>query len=156
MDVIVDFPQTRASYYHHNKRRAVSFNDQFDVKVVENLSCKHRDNLWFSTDEMHSFRYQAALAVHRITSAMTMAEFAELHIKDTSAFLGLESYMSKNTLRDIKHRRECILLVVLKEQGRQSRSGIYDSDALARASQAVSDLSTRRARIIGMIHAEKK
>ena len=156
MDLIVDFPQTRASYYYHNKRRVVSFSDQLDVKVVASLSCKHRDNLWFSTDEMHSFKHQAALTVRAITSTTTMAKHAELHIKDTSAFLGLESYMSKNTLRDIKHRRECILLVVLKEQGRQSRSGIYDSDALARISQAVSDLSTRRARIIGMIHAEKK
>ena len=86
-----------------------------------------------------------------------MAEYAELHVelKDTSAFLGLESYLTKDAFRGIKHRKEAILVAVLSEQDRQYRSGIIDSDAMARVSQAVSDTSTRRAQLIGMIHAKK-
>ena len=153
MDLIVDFPRNRASSQH---KRKVSFQDEVDMKFITNLSFKHRGDIWFSADEMRSFRYQTALTVREITSKMTMAEYAELHVEDTSAFLGLESYLSQDVLQGIKRRKEAILGAVLSEQLRQSRVGINDPDALARVSQAVSDLSTRRARIIGMIHSSKK
>ena len=95
---------------------------------------------------MYSFKYQAALTVQRITSAMTMAEYAELHRQETSAFLGLEDYLSKNTSQEIRRRRKAITSAVLSEQRRQYRFGINDPDALAYASRAVSELSSRRAR----------
>ena len=81
---------------------------------------------------------------------------AELHVKDTSAFLGLENYLTKNTFKEIRRRRKAVPVAVLSEQYRQDRLGINDPDALASASQAASDVSTRRARIIGMMHAEKE
>ena len=87
---------------------------------------------------------------------MTMAQYAEFHVEDTSAFMGLESYLTKDALLGIAHRKEAIRVAVLSEQRRQYRSGINDPDALARVSQDVSDLSTKRAQIIGMIHAEKR
>ena len=152
MDLIVDFPHNRAT--PQNKPR-VSFAD-IEIKFVENISCsKHRDDLWFSAEEMHSFKYQTAITVRTITSTMTMAQKAELHVKDTSAFLGLENYLTKNTLQEMKYRRKAAPMAVLSEQHRQDRLGINDPDALASASQAVSDMSTRRARIIGMMHAER-
>ena len=126
------------------------------MKFIENLSFKHRDDIWFSSDEMHSFRYQAARTVRAITSTMTMAQYAEFHVGDTSAFMGLESYLTKDAFRGIKHRKDAIRVAVLSEQRRQYHSGINDPDALARVSQDVSDLSTKRAQIIGMIHAEKR
>ena len=103
MDLIVDFPQNRIS--SSLRKRRVSFQDELDVKFVQNLSHKHRDDIWFSADEMHSFRYKTALTVRTITSTMTMAEYAELHVKDTSAFLGLEKYLSQDAFRGIKHRK---------------------------------------------------
>jgi len=153
MDLIVDFPHKRAP--SQNKPR-VSFVGAIEINFVENLSySKHRDSIWFSAEEMDSFRYQAALTVRTITSTTTMAEYAEQHVKDTSAFLGLENYLSKNTLQEMKYRRRAAPMAVLSEQHRQDRLGINDPDALASASQAVSDMSTRRARIIGMMHAER-
>ena len=151
--LIVDFPHKRVS---SRRNRGVYFQEEVDIKFVKNASCsKHRDDIWFSADEMRSFRYQTALTVRAITSKMTVAEYAELHVEDTSAFLGLESYLSQDVLQGIKRRKEAILGAVLSEQLRQSRVGINDPDAVARVSQAVSDLSTRRARIIGMIHAKE-
>ena len=152
--LIVDFPHKRAS---SRRNRGVSFQEEVDIRFVKNISCsKHRDDIWFSADEMRSFRYQTALTVRAITSKMTMAEYAELHVEDTSAFLGLESYLSQDVLQGIKRRKEAILGAVLSEQLRQSRVGINDPDALAQVSQSISDLSTRRARIIGMIHVKKR
>ena len=152
MDLIVDFPHNRA---HPQNEPRVSFAD-IEINFVENLSYSNqRDSIWFSAEEMHSFRYQAALTVRTITSTMTMAEYAELHVKETSAFLGLENYLTQDAFRAIKHRKGAIQRAVLSEQHRQDRLGINDPDALASASQSVSDMSTRRARIIGMMHAEK-
>jgi hypothetical protein len=154
VDMIVDFPQNRDTSL---RKRRVSFQDEVDIKFVKNLSCsKHRDDMWFSADEMHSFRYQTALTVRAITSTMTMSEYAEFHVEDTSVFLGLEKYLSQDAFRGTKHRKEAILGAVLSEQLRQSRVGINDPDALAQVSQSISDLSTRRARIIGMIHVKKR
>ena len=157
MDLIVDFPQTRASYASPQKHeRRVSFGYQSEIKFVENLArSKHRGDIWFSRDEMDFFKYQTAVTMRTITSTMTMAEYAELHVKDTSAFLGLEHYLTENTYRGVKHRRNEIVVAVLSEQHRQYCSGIDDSNALTRVSRAVSDISTKRAHIIGMIHAKK-
>ena len=101
MDLIVDFPQNRASSL---RKRAVSHQEQVDMRFVENLSHKHRDDIWFSSDEMHFFKHQAARTVRAITSTMTMAEHAERHVEDTSAFMGLECYSTKDALLGIKHR----------------------------------------------------
>ena len=157
MDLIAYFPQMHSSSQIKPRvpQRRVSFIDQVDINFVESLACsEHRDDVWFSSEEMHSFKYQAALTLRAITSVMTMAEYAELHIQDTSAFLGFEKYLAASAFQDIENRRNAIIVAVLSEQGRQDRSGISDADALARVSQAVSDLSTRRAGIIGMIHAK--
>ena len=164
MDLIVDFPQHRASpprkqhtaRASSRRKRAVSFQEEVEIIFVKNLSCsKHRDDIWFSADEMDSFRYQAARTVRAITSTMTMAQYAEFHVKDTSAFMGLESYLTKDAFRGIKHRKVAVQTAVLSEQYRQYRSGTSDPNALAQVSQEVSGLSTRRARIIGMIHAKR-
>ena len=126
------------------------------MKFIQNLSLKHRGDLWFSVDEMNSFRHQAALTVRTITSSMTMAQYAEFHVQDTSAFMGLESYLTQDTFRGIRYRKEAIIAAVLSEQRRQDRFDVYNSDALAHVSQEVSDVSARRAQIIGMIHAKKE
>ena len=51
MNLIVDFPETRASS-HHNKRR-VAFQDEVDMQFIKNLAfSKHREDIWFSKEEM--------------------------------------------------------------------------------------------------------
>ena len=131
MDLIVDFPENRAT--PQNEPR-VSFEEAIEINFVENLSySNHRDDLWFLAEEMHSFKRQAAITVRTITSTMTMAEYAELHVKDTSAFLGLENYMTKNAFKEIRRRRKAVPVAVLSEQCRQDRLGINDPDALASA-----------------------
>jgi hypothetical protein len=150
MDLIVDFPQNRIS--SSLRKRRVSFQDELDVKFVQNLSHKHRDDIWFSADEMHSFGYKTALTVRTITSTMTMAEYAELHVKDTSAFLGLEKYFTDTSHQKIKDQRRVVRRAVFLEQQRQLRAGIYDPDEMANVAKAASDWSWKRARIIALIH----
>ena len=153
MHLIVDLPGGRPRT-SSKKKPSVSFKDQVDIKFVDSLAfSKHRDGIWFSKEEMYSFKYQAALTVQRITSAN--GQYAELHRQETSAFLGLEDYLSKNTSQEIRRRRKAITSAVLSEQRRQYSFGINDPDALEYASRAVSELSSRRARIIAMIHVNK-
>ena len=68
-----------------------------------------------------------SLTVRTITSSMTMAEYAEFHVEDTSAFMGLESYLTQDTFRGIRYRKETIIAAVLSEQRRQDRFDIYNS-----------------------------
>eukprot|EP00579_Thalassiosira_antarctica_P021681 CAMPEP_0201972422 /NCGR_PEP_ID=MMETSP0904-20121228/41665_1 /ASSEMBLY_ACC=CAM_ASM_000553 /TAXON_ID=420261 /ORGANISM="Thalassiosira antarctica, Strain CCMP982" /LENGTH=87 /DNA_ID=CAMNT_0048522251 /DNA_START=357 /DNA_END=620 /DNA_ORIENTATION=- len=86
---------------------------------------------------------------------MTMAQYAEMNIQDTSAFMGLEKYMSKKTKKEIVYKREALYRTVHSEQQRQFEADIYDPDAMAKISQGWSDWSRKRAEIIGLIHAEK-
>ncbi|KAL7543183.1 hypothetical protein ACHAXR_012469 [Thalassiosira sp. AJA248-18] len=80
-----------------------------------------------------------------------MAQIAEQNYQDTSLFMGLESSLSQQMCKDVGHIRRAIL----SEHSRQSRSGIHDPDAMAAVSQALSESARKRARIIGLIHAEK-
>ena len=150
MDLIVDFPQ--ASRIIEETR--VSFVDTVEINFVENLSCKqHKDDLWYSKHEMNTFKVQANHMLRTLrANKMTMVQYAERHINDTSAFMGLEGYMSATTAREIKYQRQAIRKAVLSEQHRQLITCIYDPDAMTIVSRAASDWSCRRARIIALIH----
>ena len=146
MDLIVDFPQ-------HQSR--VSFATHMEVTIVKNLSHEHKTDLWYTDFELKSFKRVTALLLLSITSSeMTMAQYAELHVNETSAFLGLENYLSQASIREVKKRRRAIVDLVLQEQKRQHHSGNIDVDIMSVVSQAVSGLSRRRARLIAMLHSK--
>jgi len=148
MDLIVDFPQASPP----NEKR-VSFIDTTEINFVENLSHKHKDDLWYCGHEMNTFKFETDRVLRTLrANKMTMVQYAELHIQETHAFMGLESYMSATTAREIKYQRQKIRRSVFIEQHRQLRTGIYDPDAMAIVSQAASDWSCKRARIIALIH----
>jgi len=154
MALIVDFPQQSSHASPPNEQRKVSFGELSDVKFVENIALQHRADLWFSKDEIDSFKYELAHILQQVRLlGLTMAQFAEQNAQDTSAFLGLEDYLSKVTFLEIKNRRRAVIRAVLVEQDRQNRFGIVDSEAIANVSRTVSDVAERRARIIGMLHA---
>jgi hypothetical protein len=86
---------------------------------------------------------------------MTVAQYAELHVNETSVFLGLENYLSsKDTTREVAKRRRLIVDTVLLDQERQYQSGYIDADIMAVASEAISGLSARRARLIAILHSK--
>lgn len=86
---------------------------------------------------------------------MTVAQYAELHVNETSVFLGLENYLSKDTTRrEVAKRRCAIVDTVLLDQERQYQSGYIDADIMAVASEAISGLSARRARLIAILHSK--
>ena len=144
MDLIVNFPQ-------HQSRG--SFATHLEVTIVENLSHEHKTNLWYTDFELKSFKRNSALLLLSITSSeMTVARYAELHVNETSAFLGLENYLSQASIREVKMRRRAIVDAVLHEQERQHHSGNINVDKMSVVSQAVSGLSRRRARLIAMVH----
>ena len=148
MDLIVDFPQASPP----NEKR-VSFIDTTEINFVENLSHKHKDDLWYCGHEMNTFKFETDRVLRTLrANKMTMVQYAELHIQETHAFLGLESYMSVTAALEIKYQRQNIRRAVLSEQHRQLRADIYDPDAMTIVSRAASDWSCRRAKIIALIH----
>ena len=148
MDLIVDFPQASPP----NEKR-VSFVDTIEINFVENLSHKHKDDLWYCGHEMNTIKFETDRVLRTLrANKMTMVQYAQLHIQETHAFMGLEGYMSATTAREIKYQRQNIRRAVLSEQHRQLRAGIYDPDAMTIVSRAASDWSCRRARIIALIH----
>ena len=81
-----------------------------------------------------------------------MAQYAELHLNESSAFLGTDNYLSNDTIRGVVKRRRAIVNAVLLEQERQYRSDNIDADIMAVVSEAISGLSARRARLIARLH----
>ena len=102
---------------------------------------------------MKSFKSQTALLLHRLQA--TKMTLAERNIQDTSVFLGLEAHTSPCTPRTIRHHRAMVVRIVLDEQARQVEAGIDDVEANARLSVRASGWSRERARLIGLIHAER-
>ena len=153
MAPIVDFPQPNSS---SQWIRRVSFTDEIQVKSIKSISSKHKSDLWYSQRDIKFFKYQSTLVLQTVKSVMTMSQYAELHVDDTSAFLGLEKYLSESGPQEKTHRRRTIRRSVLLEQQRQCRLDIHDPDAMATIAEAKSNFSRRRARIIGLIHTDKK
>ncbi|KAL7538431.1 hypothetical protein ACHAXR_008541 [Thalassiosira sp. AJA248-18] len=152
LDLIVDFPEVRGASYNTLQ---VSFATDIEVTFVDNLS-KYESDLWCSRQDLKAFKYQAALMIKKTKAGnMSMAQFAEMNIHDTSTFLGLEKFLLDTTHQKIKWQNNAHRQAVLFQHRCQVHLGIYDADALARTSEATSDWSRKRARIIGLLHAHK-
>lgn len=150
IDLIVNFPLT---VRRQRKGTGVSFADHVRVHIVDNLSLKYKDDLWFTRKDMESFKYGVLASLSSILSTgQTMAQYAQSNIEDSSVFLGLENYLQKSTPVAVRHRRERMIRGVLLEQQRQLYSGTHDPEALAIISSRLSRESRLRARTIGLIH----
>eukprot|EP00585_Thalassiosira_rotula_P008685 CAMPEP_0196135114 /NCGR_PEP_ID=MMETSP0910-20130528/3865_1 /TAXON_ID=49265 /ORGANISM="Thalassiosira rotula, Strain GSO102" /LENGTH=179 /DNA_ID=CAMNT_0041395205 /DNA_START=119 /DNA_END=655 /DNA_ORIENTATION=- len=158
MDLIVDFPQ-RPSPLRTKSPTKVSFAEHFEVMDVTNLTHEHKADLWFTSRELESFKDQLSILLRDIVSTnSTVGEYAQkiMTIRgDTSAFLGLENYMAKNTASNIRYRRRSICNAILMEQERQSNIDAYDPEAMSRIAGQFSEVSRERARITGLLHADK-
>jgi len=149
MDLIVDFPRRRS------RTQGVSFADHLEVKIIKNLSHEHKDDLWFTEHDIRRFKRRVALMMWYISSIdMTVSQYAKDNIHDTSAFLGLERYLSENTAKQTRYRRRAIRKAVLLEQRHQMGMGIHDPETIAEIAVQMSGLSRKRACIIGLLHAE--
>ena len=153
-NLLVDFPQKPRDSSPNAPK--VSFADHTQIVLIENLSYKYKAELWFTDSEMKSFKTQTVLLLINIKTNMTMAQYAEMNVQDTSAFMGLEKFMSKKTPKEIVYKRGALYRTVHTEQQRQFEAGIYDPDVMAKISLGWSDWSRKRANIIGLIHAEKR
>lgn len=150
MDLIVDFPSPNA------RPPRVAFADHYEMRVVENLTLEHKGRLWFSGEEMDVIQQRTGRFMSGIVARdMTMAQFAEMNVHDTSTFLGLERYLSIQGVRDIRFRRRAIWRAVRLEQQRQTALGVCDPEAMAILATKESEISKKRARIIGLLHASK-
>ena len=150
-DLIVDFPQATRRVVPHKPPR-VSFANEIRIGFVERLS----PDLWYSRREIQAFKFQTALILKMANERdMTIAQLAEMNVQDTSVFLGLEKVFSDTTYWEIERQKCMHRRGILSEQARQLRCGVYDADALGRVSEGTSDWSRRRARIIGLLHADK-
>ena len=66
------------------------------MKIIENLSCKYKAELWYSEHDMNSFKCGDVQLMSNVRSMnMSMTQFAEMNIQDTSLFMWLEIFLSK-------------------------------------------------------------
>lgn len=157
MDLIVDFPQDRTqSSAACADDHQVSFANEIDIRFVEDLSCKYKDELWFDHQDIKNFRVRPLLMLRALKAKnMTMVQFAEINAHETSAFMGLENFLSEETTRQIKLHRRATYRAVLREQMRQGETGIHDAKVMASVSEEASLWARTRAEIIALMHAEK-
>ncbi len=66
--------------------------------------------------------------------------------------MGLEMHLTESGIRRTLARRHAVRRIVLAEQSRQRGLGVVDVDEMARVAGVVSEVSTRRARVIGLTH----
>ena len=162
--LIVDFPQDHIRTPLQKKSsRSVSFDQEMEVKFVSNLSIHHKSDLWFSRRDYQLFKHDLATAGRLIRAKRTISEkddYLNLLLQeageedgDTVSFLGLERHLSDSTMENIVNARRRILGAIFVEQDHQMNEGFYDADALANVSEAESEWSRQRARVIGLLHA---
>lgn len=172
MNLIVNFPDqeslSRRSKRKGNSSRSrapsprasVTFLNESTLSFVENLAHKYKQDIWFSKQEMKDFKRRTAQFLFQITSSnMSLADFAVQNIEsgnDSSTFMGLECYLSTETLRSISERKRTVRRAIIQEHKRQVEMGIVDPEGLSRLAESLSEISARRARIIGRLHASEE
>ena len=76
--------------------------------------------------------------------------------RDSSTFMGLESYLTSESPQIITERKKTIRRAIIQEQARQLELGIHDPERMALLAKSLSQVSADRARIIGLLHAGKE
>ena len=153
MDLIISFRQGHAPQNTRSQR--VTLTEHHEIIIVENLSLKYKDDLWFSSQEMNSFRHQNIMMLRSILSTnMNVEEYAELNIQETSVFMGLENYLSRDVSQEIGYRTGAIVSAVLSEQQCQWDIGIHDSEIISFISEALSEQSRLCASFVSFLHAD--
>ena len=89
-----------------------------------------------------------------MSTNMNVEEYAELNILETSVFMGIENYLSKDVSQEIGFRTAAIISAVLSEQQRQWDIGIHDPEIICFISEALSEQSRVCASFIGLLHAD--
>ncbi len=154
MSIIVDFPSNQSESQHHH--RCVHFSNLLEYQHINCISSNdNKHDLWYSKSELKDMQTSWARSISRIASKrMTLLEYAKMHVHDTTSFLGLEGFLTRDTFREISLRRRSLYDAVLSEQTRQTSSDVYDPDAMARISEVVTVLARNKARLIGKIHSD--
>ena len=154
MELIVDFPHPNVPWNMPPPR--VTFASRLEMKIVEDLSLKHKEDLWFSSQEMGAFKAQAATTLREMLLGhhQTVGAYAMLKTEETCSFMGFENFLSKDVGQEVKDRREAIRKAVLLEQKRQREMGVEDPEATATVSESCSAQSRLRARLVGLLHAD--
>lgn len=163
MDLIVDFPQALcihasplASEQENGPavlRGKVSFANAVKVHFIEKLS-EYKEDLWYSGQDIADIqrrpgRLMRALREHGVT----FEDYVRMNMQDTSAFLGLENYLSRATTLEVMRRRGAVKAAVRYEQRRQNEMGVRDFDTMAHVASEASLWSRKRARTIALLHA---
>ena len=61
---------------------SVSFTDDVEIRCVENLTCKYREDLWFVACEMKTFKYSTVLVLQKLGSMnISMVQYAEMEYR---------------------------------------------------------------------------
>lgn len=148
-DLIVDFPHS-----HCSRSISVRFSNNIEVRFIPNDAIKYKQDLWLSSEEISACRSHGKIMMLSLRSRnMSLLHYAERNIQDTSSFLGLESYLTRSSVREIMVRRRSYFEAVLSEQYRQVSEGLQDVDALSVVSETNSDWARKRSVIIGALHA---
>eukprot|EP01082_Thalassiosira_pseudonana_P009484 g8467.t1 g8467 contig3:170902-171390(-) len=148
-DLIVDFPHS-----HCSRSISVRFSNNIEVRFIPNDAIKYKQDLWLSSEEISACRSHGKIMMLSLRSRnMSLLHYAERNIQDTSSFLGLESYLTRSSVREIMVRRRSYFEAVLSEQYRQVSEGLQDVDALSVVSETNSDWARKRSVIIGSLHA---
>ena len=93
----------------------------------------------YGTQTSSSIPSNVALLLLSITSSeMTVAQYAELHVHETSTFLELENYLSQMSMREVKKRRHAIVNAVLL---------VLEQNTMSAVSQAVSGEARKTGKI---------
>ena len=134
------------------RSQRVSLAEYHEIIIIENLSLKYKNNLWFSSQEMNSLRHQRTMMIRSILSTnMNVEEYAELNIQETSVFMGLENYLSRDVSQEIGYRTGVIISAVLSEQQRQWDIGIHDPEIICFISEVLSEQLRLCASFIGIL-----
>ena len=129
------------------RSRRVAFNKSSQMIVVSNLSVgPHKNNIWFTQDEMDLFKLSMPFDINRIRSSIS-----NNHILSADHIVGLEKFLSSDLTEEYRTRRDKLKKEILIESWWQKRLGytnyVQNAERLKIISAENSEWARERAQV---------
>lgn len=146
------------------------------INSVENYSIQYKPNIWYTESDLMAFVREKEQNVTMLRMIQrfsgknmndaTMAKYIQIRMqKANTTPMGLENHVARGTWREMSHMREEHCNAVLVEQWKHQCDGIESlvegvgvgvkgQDAIAKVSRGLSEWATKRAQVMGSLHAD--
>ena len=152
--LIVDFPHNRNLCVKHPVKKSVRFSSMSEIHTYEQPYDINTNELFYSKADYQVMKDDRSCSVNDARARRLSLHGGFREELNCCLSAGIENFIDPNIMWKVLRGRKERVTAVLREQDRQTSSGIVDQEALAYVSKLRSMWAVKRAEKIGVHQAK--